>query len=95
MKKRIKRISIKQSAKVIAALYGIGAVVIAVPIGVFQMITNDIATGAVFLVLPVVYFFLIFLAAVVIFWLYNLVAKKFGGIEIELEDKTGEPTTTS
>lgn len=92
MKKRIKRISVKQSAKVITSIYGLAALIIGVPLVVIQMIaTRDVVTSFGILLFLALYLLIAFVGIMLVFTVYNFVAKKFGGIEVELED-VGNPS---
>ena len=90
---RIKGFGILQTAKVIAALYFVVAVLFGVPlgliilaVGVFSGDEGSLATGLLSIfVLPIVYGVLAFVGGVIACFLYNVIAKYTGGIEIELE----------
>ncbi|MFV1917202.1 MAG: hypothetical protein ACC618_01815 [Patescibacteria group bacterium] len=101
---RIKRIGIKQTAKFAAIFYFVVTLIFFVP---FFLITLLIGTqgdtegysrlgGAVFggvflLILPFFYALLVGLVVAVSAYLYNLIAKRIGGIEVEIEtDKSSE-----
>jgi len=86
MKKQLTRISIKQSSKIAAALYvilGLLYTLIGIPMIIFGG-TELRIMGIVYLFMPVIMgiigyiFFALFCA------IYNALAKKLGGIEVEV-----------
>ena len=84
MKHQITRISVRQSAKVAAALYGVGSAVIAVPIGLLMFLAGQRGPAMFIIFAPVLYAVLGFIMVALVGFLYNFVAKKFGGIEVEV-----------
>ncbi|MFB0517009.1 MAG: hypothetical protein ACETWG_10480 [Candidatus Neomarinimicrobiota bacterium] len=94
MMKQITRISIHQTSKVIAITY----VGLAVPLAVFVFIMISLfgephereyaplAAVLYLILMPLIAYLLVALFAAI----YNVVVKRFGGIEFSLED--GEPT---
>ena len=87
MKKQIKSISVWQTSKVVTILYVlIGLIYTA--IGILMLIFSEEKAGGagIFLFMPVILalFGLIFVSLGC--WLYNQVAKRFGGVEFDLED---------
>ena len=71
----------------ITSIYGLAALIIGIPLVVIQLIaTRDVVTSLGILVFLALYLALAFVMLMVVFAVYNFVAKKFGGIEVELED---------
>ncbi len=89
MRKRIVRVSPLQAGKVLAVLYGI----ISLPIALSMAIAGALGKGKggmpvlVAFIFPVVYFVLGFLFTALFAWLYNHVAKWTGGIEFETQEQ--------
>jgi len=88
MKKQIVRISILQSSKVLTALYfltGFIYTLIAIP-----MIVSDKpqlrVIGIIYLFMPVIMAVFGFIFFVIFGAIYNLLAKLFGGVEVEVRD---------
>ena len=89
MKKRINRISILQSSKIVtvlSALFGFIYTLIGIPMFAFGGDVMKAAAvvyiaGPVWMVVFGFVFFVIFAA------IYNLLARKLGGIEVELNDE--------
>ncbi len=87
MAQRISRFSVGQTSKVLAVLYGLGAI-IAIP---FLWLANTVTPpeeqiGIGFLLLfPILYAVLMFIITAIGCVLYNWVARMLGGIEVEIE----------
>ena len=84
MNVQITRFSLFQTAKVIGAIYFVGACVGAVLFFLMSLASpaNRPPYGLVFIVLaPFIYALLGFVFTFVLAWVYNLVAKVVGGIE--------------
>ncbi len=76
----------------ITSIYGLAALIIGVPLVVIQMIaTRDVVTSFGILLFLALYLLIAFVGIMLVFTVYNFVAKKFGGIEVELED-VGNPS---
>jgi hypothetical protein len=92
MKIQIKNISIVQTSKVVAILYAVFGLIF-VPIGCC-VITIGLSTqesqltvaGITYLFFPLIYLIFGFLAMAFLFWIYNLIAGRLGGIEFEMEE---------
>ena len=99
----VKRLEPMSVAKIAAALYGIIGLVVG---GIFALVSlvggalSDNSTGAVFafafgvgglVVFPVLYGGIGFLMSLLMAALYNVIAGKIGGVEIQLEPGTLEP----
>ena len=88
MKKQIKRISVIQSSKVITFVYGLCSFLYSL-IGIPMIIFGDSrlkVIGFIYFLMPVLVGVFGFIFTAFAFWLYNVVASKFGGIEFELKD---------
>jgi hypothetical protein len=87
MKTQLTRISPRQSSNVVSAFYALITLPLALT-GLLMLLLSDNSDNtpvAVFLLLsPIVYGITAYLMAAVTFWLYNIVAKKIGGIEFSL-----------
>ncbi len=84
MNVQITRFSLFQTAKVIGAVYFVGACVGAVLFFLMSLVSpaNRPPYGLVFIVLaPFIYALLGFVFTFILAWVYNLVAKVVGGIE--------------
>jgi hypothetical protein len=84
MKKQIVQVSILQSAKVMAALY----FVISIPIALLMMIPAMLSPApgmgvGMLILMPVFYTLFGFLFSLFGAWIYNLVAKRIGGFEFQ------------
>lgn len=96
MRKRLRRISVLQTSKVAAVLYGILGLCI-VP---FLLLLNAFAPGETgmfgmgagllgALIVPVLYAVMGFIGTALVCALYNVLAGLTGGIEFEVEDAPG------
>lgn len=89
MKKRIKRFSVMQTAKLLGVLYFIGVAVFIIPVALIMMAVGSQDSGpfggAMLLILPFLYGIMGFIFGAIGCLLYNLVASKIGGIEVEIE----------
>ena len=92
MKRQIERVSLHQSSLVIALVY---FVLLAIYALFFTAI--GLAAGDYRFLLLLVYPFLggglTYLLHLIIFWIYNLIAESFGGIEFTLSEKKAETST--
>lgn len=94
MKKEIKSIDGKQTAKVVA-ITGAWCSLIFTLIGIVMLILGITGedevikfTGMFYILMPLWYLVLVYVFSRLTYWIYNKVAKEFGGITVELEDKT-------
>ncbi len=89
MRKRIVRVSPIQAGKVLAVLYGI----LSLPIALAMAIAGALGKGKggmpilLAFIFPVIYVVLGFIFTALAAWLYNHVAKWTGGIEFESEEQ--------
>jgi len=81
----IKKINIKQTAKVIALLYGLFTIIIFAPVTFIMFLIDRDLTVFIYLFVPLVYVVFGYFGVAVFSWAYNIIAKRFGGIKFELE----------
>ena len=87
MRKIISSITPHNAAKLIGILYGIFAILM-VPIGIIMLAVggkNRVA-GFFFILAPFFYAFAGYLFTYAACWIYNVLAKRFGGVEITMVD---------
>ncbi len=88
---QIKSVGILQTAKLAGALYVVVTAIFAIPIGIIGALVSILAgkpEGLIFLMFifaPIFYGIVGFLMVALLCWLYNVVAARMGGIEIELQ----------
>lgn len=93
MKKEIKSIDGKQTAKVVAltgAWFSLIFSLVGIIVLVAGIMTGDEVakfTGMFYILMPLWYLILAYIFSRLTFWIYNKVAKQVGGVVIELEDK--------
>jgi hypothetical protein len=88
MKKQLIRISILQSSKIMTALYvlmGFIYTLAGIPMIIFGGKTVKIM-GIVYLLMPIIMGILGFILFVIFAGIYNLLAKRLGGFEVEIKD---------
>ena len=90
---QIRGFGIVQTSKFVAVLYFVFFAIFAVPgtiVGIlFAILRKEPAafSALLFLILPVVYGALGFLMTALMCWVYNVVAARIGGIELDLQQK--------
>ena len=83
MKKQISKISVHQSSKVMALLYFVLTLIVALPMGLYMLMMGAGIEGALIVfTAPFIYMILGYLGMALVALIYNLVACKFGGIEV-------------
>lgn len=87
MKKQITNVSIFQSSKVMACFYFLLTAIIMIPMAVLAALGHHDSQVWTWLVLPFVYLIVTYILSIIMFWIYNGMAKLTGGLEITLEDK--------
>lgn len=87
MRKQISRISVHQSSKVYALLVFLLLALIFIPVGLIALYQGDRQTAFVSFGLPFAYLIISYIMVAVLSFLYNIIAKYFGGVEFELTDK--------
>ena len=90
---QLKRFGILQTAKVAAVIYFLGAVVFCIPFGLITMLGgifssqgNSMSTlffGVFMLIAPFLYAAVSFVFVALGCWVYNLIARFIGGIEVD------------
>jgi hypothetical protein len=85
MKRQIASISIGQTSKVVALVYG-ACMVIFIPIGLIALFTGAKARPAALLLIcaPLIYGVVAYIGTAVACWIYNEIAKRVGGIEFNV-----------
>ncbi len=92
MKKEIISIDAKQSAKILAITTAIFSLIISI-IGLVGLIIglitgqNNWGFWGVYIIIPVFYLVIIYVFALLFYWIYNKVAARWGGIVVNMEDK--------
>jgi len=96
MKKEIVSIDTKQAAKVIAIVGALFSLVFTI-VGLVMLISgisvaNEMLkyTGMLYVLMPLWYLIFVYIFSRLLYWIYNKVATRFGGIVVELEDKRTE-----
>ena len=105
---QIKRIGVKQTAKFATAFYFVMLAIIFIPLtlislffGLFGKTQNlfsfggAVFGGVILILIPILYALFGGLMVAASAALYNFVAKRVGGIELEIEDKKTEDRKTS
>ena len=88
---QIKSFGILQTAKFVGVLYVVMTAIFAIPLGIVGALVAVIAgkpeglTFLFFMLAPIFYGIFGFLMVALICWLYNVVAARMGGVEIELQ----------
>lgn len=88
MKKQLIRISILQSSKIVTALYAVMGFIYTL-IGIPMIICGgeDVQMmGIIYLLMPIIMAIIGFIFFVIFGAIYNLLAKWFGGIEVEIKN---------
>ncbi|WP_068466800.1 hypothetical protein [Candidatus Protochlamydia phocaeensis] len=90
MKKQIVHLSVHQTSKVLAVMYAaVFTVFFVIPWAVSHLFQGELLAGLIVLVLmPFIYWIVLYIGYVVGCWVYNLIAARVGGIEFELQDIT-------
>ena len=86
MKKQVGHISIFQSSKVLAVLSAIMVGLFTIPAGIIFMLNGHSRNGLFLMLYPFLFLVFIFIAHSIFFWLYNLFARSFGGVEFTFKD---------
>jgi hypothetical protein len=87
--RKIGILSVARISAITSAVIGIFIGLIYFLIGIFLFVSGSYIIGSLMLssiiLAPLGYGILGFLSGLIMAWVYNIVARKFGGIEIELE----------
>lgn len=86
MKKQIVRISVLQSAKVVAALYLVTAIPATVLAWLWASMMNQAFGLGLFVMFPLAYGLCAFVFSAIGAWIYNLIASQLGGFEYTTEE---------
>lgn len=92
MKKQIENISIHQSSKVIAIIYFVITAVFAIPWGIYMLFATGMGESLVIFLLPFLYMLFGYCFFAIFAFIYNFVAKTFGGVEFTF---TGDESVES
>jgi len=91
-KKRVKKIGILQTSLISAIIFFFLSLILVVPIMLIMGIAGGFSDnmgfafgGLLLMFMPIMYAIMGFLMTALWCWLYNVIAKKIGGIEIEFE----------
>ena len=90
MKYQVSKISIRQSSKVLALLYGVFGLFF-VPFGILIALVDGgeaLGMGLImfYICAPIFYVVLAYVSSLIGFWVYNFIAQRVGGIEFELKE---------
>lgn len=87
MRKQVTHVSVNQSSKVLASLYAFILFLIVIPYAIFLAYHHQWASALLALIFtPLFYWIVLYLAHAIWFFFYNLIAKRLGGIEFDLND---------
>ncbi len=90
MKQQIVSFSVQQSSKVLAYLYGVFGLIF-VPLGILiALFDRDQVLGSGLVIFyvcaPFIYLVFGYFFGLIGFWVYNFIASRAGGIELELQE---------
>lgn len=91
MKKQIVKVSVTQSAKVLAVLYMVMSIPIFVVMAAFGLLGGGGVAMFAAILAPLIYGILAFLGSGLCAWLYNMVAGMVGGLECSTKDVAEAP----
>lgn len=99
MKIQIVNVSVGQSAKVLAVLYTVMSLPIMLFVTAAGFVGGGLGTGIgvaimTLLIAPLVYGLITFLCTGLVAWLYNLVARRVGGLEYSVAEMPGAGAKT-
>lgn len=86
MMQQIKSFGVLQTAKVLGVLYLLGSAVVIIPVSLIKIITGN-GGMMLLIILPLILLYGIigFVSAAVGCFLYNFIASRVGGIELDIE----------
>ncbi|HHU99668.1 MAG: hypothetical protein WAR98_04020 [Bacteroidales bacterium] len=91
-KRKVKKIGVLQTSLISAIIFFFISLIVIVPIMLIMGIAGGFSDnmefafgGLLFILMPIMYAIMGFLMTALWCWLYNVIAKKIGGIEIEVE----------
>lgn len=95
MKVKLSKISIHQSSKVLALAQGLVFALFLIPMATYSFVTGDILSG-IFVLLGLLLCIIVWYVGFALsFWIYNLIASSFGGVEFTLSEQKQEPVVPS
>lgn len=85
--KRITRFGLAQTSLIIGVLYFVLTLIFCLPVGglMFLLGGQNTSMGIFLIFAPILYGITGYLGTLLTLWIYNLLAKRLGGIEIEVE----------
>lgn len=87
MKKQIVNVSVVQSAKVLAVLYMLISLPVLAIMAAIGVVSGNVGSAIAMLVIgPLVYGLVTFLCTGLLAWLYNVAARRVGGLEFSTEE---------
>lgn len=90
MKKQIVNVSVIQSAKVLAVLYMLISLPVLAVMAVIGVFSGNVGSAIAMLVIgPLMYGLVTFLCTGLLAWLYNVAARRVGGLEFSTEEMSG------
>ena len=90
MKIQIVSVSVKQTARVLAVLYMVISVPAFAGLALASMSQGSfVGVFAALIIAPLLYGAFVFLCTGLVAWLYNFVAKHYGGLEYSIEEMSG------
>lgn len=91
-KRKVKKIGVLQTSLISAIIFFFLSLILVVPMilimgiaGVFSDNMGFASGGLIMIFMPIIYAVMAFLMTALWCWMYNVVAKRIGGIEIEVE----------
>lgn len=84
MLKQIVRISVHQTSRIIALIHFILSVIVIIPVALWIYFVSGDPVFFGFLIFPFFNLLVSYIITAFFCWVYNIVAKSFGGIEFEL-----------
>ncbi len=88
MKHTIKKFGVISAGKMLAAILAVMMFVVGLITGVISITQGQILTGVIIILLaPIIYAVIGFITGVLWAFVYNIVAKKIGGLQVEIEQK--------
>lgn len=94
MKKQIVKVSVTQSAKVLAVLYMVMSIPIVAVLAAIGLLGGGGSALLAVILTPIIYGVLAFLGAGLAAWLYNVVANWVGGLEYCTKDVAEAPASS-
>jgi hypothetical protein len=87
MRKQITNFSVHQTSKVLAILYFVFAAIFFIPLGLYTLFHEAQTGSAIFLfICPFLYLIATYILFAITQFVYNFIAKGFGGVEFTVTD---------